>query len=52
MLLNVLDIFMPSTFWEQVGGGAFLFGHDCAPVHKTRSTWMREFGEEILISTL
>ena len=47
---DILDNFMPSTLWEQFGGGPFLFQHDCAPVHKARSikTWMSEFGVEEL----
>lgn len=35
---------MLPTLWEQFGDSTSLFQHDCAPVHKVRSTetWMSE----------
>ena len=42
---EILDNFMLPTLKKQFGDGPFLFQHDCAPVHKTRSikTWMSQF---------
>ena len=43
---DILDDYVLPTLWQQFGEGSFLFQHDNAPVHKTRSMqkWFVEIG--------
>ena len=49
---NILDKSVLPTLWQQFAGGPFLFQHDNAPVHKSRSIqkWFGEIGVEELDS--